>query len=351
MKILVTGSAGFIGHHLALRLVKEGHTVVGIDNLNNYYDVRLKFGRLAEQGINELEVAYGLVVQSETQPQLRFAQIDLTDTESMEALCAAEQFDVVCNLAAQACVRYSIENPFAYSESNLTGYLNVLERCRRYEVKHLVYASSSSVYGLNTKMPFSTSDNVDHPVSLYAASKKANELMAHSYSHLYGLPTTGLRFFTVYGPWGRPDMAYFLFTQAILEGRPIKVFNNGDMQRDFTYIDDVVEGVYRITVMAVPQGTKSWSGDAPDPATSPAPYRVYNIGAGKAVDLREFIRNIEEGLGTQAEKQLLPMQPGDVPSTWADTTPLENDYGYKPATSVNKGVRKFVEWYLKYYRL
>ncbi|MCF7914748.1 MAG: NAD-dependent epimerase [Spirochaetaceae bacterium] len=347
MKILVTGTAGFIGHHLALRLLRDGHEVVGIDNLNDYYDPRLKYGRLAAAGIDELKIGYGLLVASSTPGQssaahaaYRFARVDLTDYESLQALFAGERFDAVCNLAAQAGVRYSLENPHAYADSNLTGFLNILELCRRFEVGHLVYASSSSVYGMNTRMPFSTKDPVDYPVSLYAASKKANELMAHSYSHLYSLPTTGLRFFTVYGPWGRPDMAYFLFTDAIMAGRPIKVFNNGEMKRDFTYIDDIVEGVARVLYGGGPTAGNQ---------VTQAPYRIYNIGNGAPVDLMQFIEAIEKALGKTAEKEYLPMQPGDVPVTWADTTDLERDFGYKPSTPVEEGVARFVEWYREYY--
>ena len=344
MKILLTGAAGFIGHHLALRLLADGHEVFGIDNLNDYYDPRLKYGRLAAAGIDELKIAYGLVVTSEVWPAYRFARVDLTDYESLDAICAEERFDVICNLAAQAGVRYSIENPHAYGGSNLTGFLNILELSRRHEVSHLVYASSSSVYGMNAKMPFSTADPVDHPVSLYAASKKANELMAHSYSHLYGLPTTGLRFFTVYGPWGRPDMAYFLFTDAIMAGRPIKVFNNGEMKRDFTYINDIVEGVARVIYGGGP-GSAEVGADS----SSTAPYKVYNIGNGAPVDLLQFVEAIESALGRSAKKEYLPMQPGDVPATWADTSKLERDFGYKPSTPVEEGVRRFVEWYRDFY--
>src|SRR6056297_577467 len=345
MNILVTGAAGFIGHFLCLRLLADGHQVVGIDSINDYYDPRLKYGRLAAAGIDELKIAYGLVVDSSKFSGYRFARLDLTDYDSLDAICSQEHFDVVCNLAAQSGVRYSIENPQAYGDSNLTGFLNILELSRRHEVGHLVYASSSSVYGMNKKMPFSTDDSVDHPVSLYAASKKANELMAHSYSHLYALPTTGLRFFTVYGPWGRPDMAYFLFTDAIMAGRPIKVFNNGRMKRDFTYIDDIVEGVARVIYGG---GPKTTGGEPSTPMTK-APYRIYNIGNGAPVDLMQFIEAIENTLGKTAEKEYLPMQPGDVPATWADTSELERDFGYKPSTPVKEGVRRFVEWYREFY--
>jgi len=350
MKILVTGAAGFIGHHLALRLLRDGHEVVGIDNLNDYYDSRLKYGRLAAAGIDELKIGYGLLVSSNLWPAYRFAKVDLTDYESLQALFAQEHFNAVCNLAAQAGVRYSLENPHAYADSNLTGFLNILELCRRFEVGHLVYASSSSVYGMNQKMPFSTADPVDYPVSLYAASKKANELMAHSYSHLYNLPTTGLRFFTVYGPWGRPDMAYFLFTDAIMAGRPIKVFNNGEMKRDFTYIDDIVEGVARVIYGGGPsKGGRQSAADQQFGPVTKAPYKIYNIGNGAPVDLMKFIEAIEAALGRTAKKEYLPMQPGDVPITWADTSALVRDFGYKPSTPMEVGVQQFVEWYREFY--
>ncbi len=333
-KILVTGAAGFIGFHLAQRLLARGDEVVGLDNLNDYYDVSLKEARLA---------------QLEGQKNFRFVKLDLADRTGMEALFAKEKFDKVVNLAAQAGVRYSLTNPHAYVESNLVGFVNILEGCRHHGVKHLVYASSSSVYGANTTMPFSIHHNIDHPVSLYAASKKANELMAHTYSHLYRLPTTGLRFFTVYGPWGRPDMALFLFTRAILEGRPIDVYNYGKMRRDFTYIDDIVEGVVRVTDhTATPN--PAWNGDAPDPGTSSAPYRVYNIGNNQPVELMHLIATLEGALGQKAEKNLLPIQPGDVPATFADVDDLMADVGFKPATPIEEGVRRFVEWYRGYYK-
>lgn len=331
---LVTGVAGFIGFHLAGRLLSEGCRVVGIDNLNDYYDVQLKRDRLA---------------QLEGREGFRFERLDLADREGMEALFADGGFDVVVNLAAQAGVRYSLENPHAYIDSNVLGFTNVLEGCRHHGVKHLVYASSSSVYGANTAMPFSTHHNVDHPVSLYAATKKANELMAHTYSHLYGLPTTGLRFFTVYGPWGRPDMAYFLFTEAIREGRPIKVYNEGRMRRDFTYIDDVVEGIVRVLAKP-PAGNAAWSGETPDPSTSRAPYRVFNIGNHEPVELLRFIEVVEEALGMTAAKELLPMQPGDVLATYADTASLREEVGFEPSTSIEEGIRSFVEWHCEYYR-
>ena len=332
-KVLVTGAAGFIGFHLSKRLLDAGVTVVGLDNLNDYYDVNLKKARL-----EQLMPAEGF----------RFVQMNLADREGMARLFSEEGFDKVVNLAAQAGVRYSLVNPYAYTESNIEGFTNILEGCRHNGVKHLVYASSSSVYGANTRMPFSVHDNVDHPVSLYAATKKANELMAHTYASLYGMPTTGLRFFTVYGPWGRPDMALFLFTKAILEGRPIDVFNFGKMKRDFTFVDDIVEGVVRV-LDKTPQGNPSWSGESPDPGTSYAPYKIYNIGNNSPVELLRFIEVLEETLGMPARKNLLPMQPGDVPATYADVDDLMRDVGFRPATSIEEGVGKFVKWYRGYY--
>ena len=332
-RILVTGAAGFIGSHLSQRFLARGDEVVGLDNLNDYYDVELKKARLAR-----LQEHAGF----------EHALVDLADREQMPALFERGRFDKVVNLAAQAGVRYSLTNPHAYVDANIVGFVNVLEGCRHHGVKHLVYASSSSVYGANTSMPFSVHDNVDHPVSLYAASKKANELMAHTYSHLYGLPTTGLRFFTVYGPWGRPDMALFLFTKAILEGRPIDVFNHGKMRRDFTYIDDIVEGVVRVTDR-VAEPNPAWSGDSPDPSSSMAPYRLYNIGNNNPVELMDMIGALEDCLGQKAEKNMLPMQPGDVPATYADVDALVEDVGFKPATSIEDGIRRFVEWYREYY--
>ncbi|MBT5020526.1 MAG: NAD-dependent epimerase [Planctomicrobium sp.] len=333
MKILVTGAAGFIGFHLSRKLLERGEEVVGIDNLNDYYSVELKEARLAELSPHE---------------SFRFEKIDLVDQTVMSELFQEEKFDVVVNLAAQAGVRYSLTNPHSYISSNIVGFLNVLEGCRHNNVKHLVYASSSSVYGSNTQMPFSVSDNVDHPVSLYAASKKSNELMAHSYSHLYGLPTTGLRFFTVYGPWGRPDMALFLFTKAILEGKPIDVFNHGKMRRDFTYIDDIVSGVCGvIDNPATPDST--WNGDEPNPATSKAPYKIHNIGNHQSVELLTMIETLEKELGKTAEKNLLELQPGDVPATYADIDALQQATGYTPSTSIDVGIERFVEWYRDYY--
>ena len=334
MRILITGSAGFIGFHLAKRLLNGGHDVAGMDNLNAYYDVRLKNDRLA---ILKKHAGF------------RFHLLDLTDRQGMAVLFKTEKPEVVVNLAAQAGVRYSLENPHAYVDSNLTGFTNILEGCRHNAVKHLVYASSSSVYGANTSMPFSVHHNVDHPISLYAATKKANELMAHTYAALYRLPCTGLRFFTVYGPWGRPDMALFLFTRAILEGRPIDVYNEGRMRRDFTYIDDIIEGVVRV-MKKIPSGSSEWSGKKPDPASSFAPYRIFNIGNNQPVELMDFISALEDHLGRKAKMRLLPMQPGDVPETCADVDDLMAEVGFKPSTSIWEGIGKFVEWYREYYK-
>ncbi|MDG2334569.1 MAG: NAD-dependent epimerase [Myxococcota bacterium] len=333
MKVLVTGTAGFIGSALAQYLLERGDEVVGIDNLNDYYDVELKRSRL-----ERLSGYPGFV-------DLRF---DIENADEVFRAFSEHRPERVVNLAAQAGVRYSLENPQAYVSANLVGFVNILEACRHNEVEHLVYASSSSVYGANTKVPFSVHDNVDHPISLYAASKKANELMAHTYSHLFGLPTTGLRFFTVYGPWGRPDMSLFLFTQKILAGEPIDVFNYGNHRRDFTYIDDIVEGVVR-TLDRVASPDQDWSSDRPDSATSQAPYRLYNIGSNNPVELLRFIELIEENLGLKAERNLLPLQPGDVPDTYADVDALVEDVGYKPSTSVEVGIARFVEWYRDYY--
>jgi UDP-glucuronate 4-epimerase len=350
MKILITGTAGFIGYHLANRLIGRGDEVIGIDAINDYYDPQLKRARLAEAGIEATEIAYNEPVVSCKHPNYRFLQLNLEDRKALAALFEAEQPAVVVNLAAQAGVRYSLINPQAYVDSNIVGFVNILEGCRHHGVKHLVYASSSSVYGLNEEMPFSTGHNVDHPVSLYAASKKSNELMAHTYSHLFGLPTTGLRFFTVYGPWGRPDMALFLFTEAILKGEPIKVFNYGKMRRDFTYVDDIVEGVVRV-IDHPPAGNKAWSGKTPDPSSSPAPYKIYNIGNQHPVELMDFIRTIERQLGREAEKNMMPIQPGDVAATWADVSDLVKDFGYQPATPLETGVRNFLNWYKSYYQI
>ena len=335
MKILVTGAAGFIGHHLSLRLLERGDSVVGLDNMNSYYDVTLKENRLKRFA---------------PFPAFRFAKLDLADKAGMDALFALEKFDAVVNLAAQAGVRYSLENPQAYVDANLVGFTNVLEGSRHNKVKHLVFASSSSVYGANTKLPFSESDSVDHPISLYAASKKANELMAHTYASLFGLPCTGLRFFTVYGPWGRPDMALFLFTKAILADEPIQVFNHGKMVRDFTYVDDIIEGVVRlIDRPAEPDPT--WSGTNPDPATSFAPYRIFNIGNNAPVELMRYINAVEAALGKKAKMNMLGMQPGDVPATEADVSRLEAWVDFRPKTNVEEGIARFVTWYRDYYKV
>jgi len=358
-KVLITGTAGFIGFHVARRLVDQGIEVVGLDNINDYYDPLLKLGRLKESGIDiphsRLSAAgespgdlSSCHYSSSKTPAYRFYHADLCDRAALLAIFEKEGFDHVIHLAAQAGVRYSLTHPHAYVDANITGFLNILEACRAHPVKHLVYASSSSVYGKNTRMPFSINDNVDHPVSLYAASKKSNELMAHTYSHLFGIPATGLRFFTVYGPWGRPDMALFLFTKAILEGRPIQVFNKGEMMRDFTYIDDIVEGVVRVAGRPA-KASPGWDGAAPEPGGSDVLHCLYNIGNGSPVKLMDFIHALEAALGRKAEKKLLPMQPGDVPATWADTTALERDTGYKPGTPVEHGIKKFVEWYESYY--
>ncbi len=335
MKVLITGSAGFIGSQLALRLLKRGDEVIGIDNLNDYYDVSLKEARLA---------------RISSQDNFTEERISIEDRPAMEALFAKHKPNKVVNLAAQAGVRYSLENPHSYVESNIVGFMNILEGCRYNDVEHLVYASSSSVYGANTNMPFSIHNNVDHPLSMYAATKKANELMAHTYSHLYNLPTTGLRFFTVYGPWGRPDMALFLFTRKILAGEPIDVFNFGKHRRDFTYIDDIVEGVIR-TLDRVATPNPDWNGDTPDPGTSLAPYRLYNIGNNQPVELMHYIKVLEDCLGKKAEMNMLPLQPGDVPDTYADVQDLVADVGYKPETTVEHGIARFVEWYRDYYKV
>lgn len=331
--ILVTGAAGFIGFHLSKRLLQRGDHVLGLDNLNDYYNVQLKRDRLA---------------QIVDHPEFTFHQVDVADRSAIEALFGQNTLDRVVHLAAQAGVRYSIENPHAYVNSNLVGFMNILEGCRHAHVPHLVYASSSSVYGANTQMPFSVHHNVDHPVSLYAATKKANELMAHTYSHLFQLPTTGLRFFTVYGPWGRPDMALYLFTKAILEDQPINVFNNGRMRRDFTFVDDIVEGVVRV-IDHPAQPNDEWSGADPDPGTSRAPYKIYNIGNNQPVELQYFIETLEASIGKQARKNLLPMQPGDVPATYADVDDLMLDVGFRPATPIEVGIDRFVRWYRKYH--
>ncbi|WP_420384899.1 NAD-dependent epimerase [Roseivirga sp.] len=349
-KVLITGTAGFIGFHLAKRLLERGDQVVGLDSVNDYYDLRVKHGRLELTGIDIEAVEYGRLVQSSVHPNYQFIKLQLEDSEALNGLFASEKFDKVINLAAQAGVRYSLENPRAYIDSNIVGFVNILEACRHNGVKHLSYASSSSVYGLNETMPFSIHHNVDHPISLYAASKKSNELMAHTYSHLFNLPTTGLRFFTVYGPWGRPDMALFLFTKAILEGKPINIFNNGEMSRDFTYIDDIVEGVIRVNDNP-PTGNPEWSGKNPDPGTAKAPYTVYNIGNNSPVKLMDFISIIEKALGKEAEKNFMPMQAGDVAATYADVEDLINNLGYKPQTSLEYGVGQFIKWYREFYQV
>ncbi|HEY1845016.1 MAG TPA: NAD-dependent epimerase [Buttiauxella sp.] len=335
MKFLVTGAAGFIGFHVSERLLAAGHQVIGIDNLNDYYDVSLKLARLDLLKPN---------------PQFQFEKLDLADRSGMAQLFASQKFDRVIHLAAQAGVRYSIDNPHAYADSNLVGHLNVLEGCRHNKVGHLLYASSSSVYGLNRKLPFSTDDSVDHPISLYAATKKANELMSHTYSHLYGLPTTGLRFFTVYGPWGRPDMALFKFTRAIVEGNSIDVYNHGQMRRDFTYIDDIAEAIVRLQDV-IPQADAEWTVETGSPATSSAPYHVYNIGNSNPVTLMDYITALETSLGKVAQKNMMPMQPGDVLETSADTRALYEVIGFKPQTSVAEGVERFVEWYKTFYKV
>jgi UDP-glucuronate 4-epimerase len=332
MSVLITGVAGFIGSHLSKKLMKHGYNVIGIDNLNDYYDVSLKTDRLKN-------------IEGDG---FSFQKVNLEDTAALDKLFNDFQPSVVINLAAQPGVRYSLENPRAYIDANVVGFMNVLEACREHKVEHLIYASSSSVYGANTKMPFSTHDNVDHPVSLYAATKKSNELMAHTYSHIYGIPTTGLRFFTVYGPWGRPDMAYFSFTKDIIEGKTIKVFNHGKMKRDFTYIDDIVEGIVRL-IDNPPKPNHSWDRQNPDPSTSYAPYKIYNIGNNQPVELMTFIQAIEDAVGKKAKIEYLPMQPGDVQATYADITELQQDVGFKPSTSIQQGIKSFVEWYLSYY--
>jgi UDP-glucuronate 4-epimerase len=331
--VLVTGAAGFIGYHLTKRLLEDGCTVTGIDNLNPYYDVSLKQARL--ESLTPFE-------------RFSFVKIDISDKEGLENIFKSSQFDVVVNLAAQAGVRYSLENPRAYVDANIVGFVNILECCRHSHIRHLVFASSSSVYGANTNMPFSVHHNVDHPVSLYAASKKANELMAHTYSHLFGLACTGLRFFTVYGPWGRPDMALFLFTRAILEQQAIKVFNHGKMQRDFTYIDDIIEGVVRV-MSRLPEKNPTWNGNDPDPGTSYTRYKIYNIGNNNPVELMEFISTIEKILGCNAKKEFLDLQPGDVIATYADIDDLINDVGFKPSTPIETGIKRFVDWFKEYY--
>lgn len=347
-KILVTGTAGFIGFHLVRKLIQKGYEIVGLDNINNYYDVNLKYSRLSESGIQKSLIREGELVQSDRYDRYRFIKLELENKEGMDALFKNEKFDYVVHLAAQAGVRYSLVNPHAYINSNITGFLNILEGCRHFPVKHMVFASSSSVYGANTKIPFSTDHNVDHPISLYAATKKANELMAHTYASLYRVPSTGLRFFTVYGPWGRPDMALFIFTKAISEGKPIDVFNNGKMQRDFTYIDDIIGGIERL-IPNPPQSNPEWDGDSPDPATSFAPYKIFNIGNNSPVKLMTFIQTIEKALGKKAALNMMPIQPGDVPATYADVQGLIEAVDFKPDTPIEKGINEFVAWYTSHY--
>lgn len=352
MNILVTGAAGFIGSAVCKRLIKQDHNIIGLDNINDYYDPELKLGRLAELGISKEDAMkwYKFAESSAYGACFRFIRMNLEDTKAMAMLFANSDFDIVINLGAQAGVRYSITNPHAYIESNIDGFINILEGCRDYKIKHLVYASSSSVYGLNGKVPFSEHDGIAHPVSLYAATKKSNELMAHAYSKLYNIPTTGLRFFTVYGPWGRPDMSPFLFMDAILHNRPIKVFNNGDMLRDFTYIDDIVEGIVRI-INVIPQGNRHWDEEHPDPASSPSPYRIYNIGNSKPTKLMDYISCIEKSIGREAEKVFLPMQPGDVYQTYADSSALAEATGFRPNTSLQVGIDQTVAWFKNFYHL
>lgn len=350
MKILVTGTAGFIGSYLAIKLFERGDEVVGLDNINDYYDQNVKYGRLQRSGIiptleQGKDIPYGKILTSSINPNYRFVKMNLEDRESIDRLFAEEKFDAVCNLAAQAGVRYSLTNPHAYVQSNIVGFMNLLEACRHNNVKNLSFASSSSVYGLNSKLPFSTNDGVDHPISLYAASKKSNELMAHTYAHLYGIATTGLRFFTVYGPWGRPDMALFLFTKAALEKKPIDVFNNGAMLRDFTYIYDITEGVVRV-IDNPPQANANWQGEV---SSSSAPYKIYNIGNNNPVKLMDFIKAIENKLGITIEKNMMPLQAGDVPATYADVNDLVEDLHYKPETSVQEGINKFIDWYIDFF--
>lgn len=348
-KILVTGAAGFIGFHVCRQLLSAGWWVIGLDNINDYYDVRLKYDRLSELGIDRDAIQDNNLVKSNLYTNFAFVKMSLEDTSSMRGLFAKHSFDRVCHLAAQAGVRYSLENPMAYINSNIVGFTNILECSREHNIKHLVYASSSSVYGLNAHMPFSTHDAVNHPVSLYAATKKSNELLAHVYSHLYSLPTTGLRFFTVYGPWGRPDMSPMLFADAIMQGKPVKVFNNGDMARDFTYIDDIVKGIIRV-INKPATVNASWNASAPDPASSSAPYKVYNIGNSSPVKLMDYIKTMEQAFEKEAIKTFLPMQPGDVQHTFSDVSDLEKEIGYKPATSLNVGVKYFADWYRMYYK-
>jgi UDP-glucuronate 4-epimerase len=349
MKILVTGTAGFIGYHLATKLIERGDQVFGLDSINDYYDIDLKFERLSTKGIYKADIVYNKVVSSSIHPNYSFIRLELNDKKNLNDFFAQQQFDVVVNLAAQAGVRYSITNPEVYVESNIVGFANILECTRHNNVKHLVYASSSSVYGLNESVPFSTAQNVDHPMSLYAASKKSNELMAHVYSHLFNIPTTGLRFFTVYGPWGRPDMALFIFTKSILAGTSIPVFNQGNMVRDFTYVDDIVRGVIKV-IENPPKEDPSWDPKNPDASTSTGPYKLYNIGNNSPVTLIDFIHAIEDELGIKAKMEFLPLQPGDVPATYADVNDLVANLNYKPNTTIKEGIKGFINWYKTYYK-
>ncbi len=350
MRILVTGTAGFIGFHVANRLLNEGHTVIGFDSVNDYYDINLKYGRLAAAGIDMHEPNNHIKIKSTIYPSYFFYQGKLENKNNLENVFKKESIDIVVHLAAQAGVRYSLQNPEAYVSSNINGFANILECCRHFSIQHLVYASSSSVYGLNDSIPFKTTDNTDHPVSLYAASKKSNELMAHVYSHLFKLPTTGLRFFTVYGPWGRPDMALFIFTDSILKKKPVQIFNSGKMLRDFTYVDDIVDGVIKAMYKA-PKQKKEWKKSTSDTSSSSAPYKIYNIGNNKPVNLLDFLDAIESELDVKAIKEFLPMQPGDVVTTYADITDIKNELGYLPETSIKDGIRNFINWYKKYYSI
>jgi UDP-glucuronate 4-epimerase len=349
VKILVTGTAGFIGFHLAKKLLQRGDEVVGLDNINNYYDVNLKYARLEELGIKKEEIENNKLVVSKTYPKHKFIKLNLSDSKNIDELFKKEEFDAVCNLAAQAGVRYSIENPHAYIQSNIVGFLDILEACRHNNVKNLCFASSSSVYGLNKSQPFKTSDHTDHPVSLYAATKKSDEMMAHTYAHLYGICATGLRFFTVYGPWGRPDMAPMLFADAILNNREIKVFNRGKMSRDFTYIDDIVDGIIKV-IDNPAKSDSNFDAKNPNPSISSAPYKIYNIGNNAPVNLMDFIQTLEKSIGKEAKKNFMPMQAGDVESTYADTTELIKTFDYKPDTKLSEGIEKFVNWYKDFYK-
>ncbi len=350
MKILVTGAAGFIGLHLCLSLLKKGHELVGLDNINDYYDPNLKLKRLESLGIKLATEHKGKKLQSDVHANFIFVKADLKDTETILSLFETEKFDAVCNLAAQAGVRYSLENPSVYIESNVSGFLNILEGCRHTKVKHLVFASSSSVYGLNNKMPLRASESTEHPISLYAATKKSNEMMAHCYSYLFNLPVTGLRFFTVYGPWGRPDMALFKFTKAITEDKPVDIYNNGSMVRDFTYVDDIVEGIVRV-ISKAPAPNENWNAEQPDPSSSAAAYKIYNIGNSSPVQLMDYVKGIEKALNKEAIKNFLPLQPGDVLETFADMKPLNKDFDYQPATKLQDGINSFIDWYTDYYEI